>query len=185
MTANDLFDVTGKVVIVTGGSRGLGRSMVLGFARLGANVVVASRKFDACQVVAEEVRAVHGRDALAVAANVSSWQDCERLVEEAYDRFGSVDVLVNNAGISPTYGSPVDVSESLWDKVLDVNLKGPFRLTTLVGDRMSAAGSGSIINISSLASIRANGAVLPYAAAKAGLNALTQGFAQALGQTFG
>ena len=171
----------GKVALVTGGSRGLGRAMVLGFARAGADVIIASRKLDACEAVAQEVQSETGRQAMPHACHVGRWQDIDALVVAAYARFGRVDVLVNNAGMSPVYPRPSDVSEELYDKVLDVNLKGPFRLTALVGERMAAAGGGSIINVSSTASIRPTPNVIPYAAAKAGLNAMTEAFALAYG----
>jgi len=176
------FDLTGKVALVTGGSRGLGRAMALGFAEAGADVVVASRKLDACRAVAAEVEAT-GRRALAVAANVSRWEELDGLVDAAYGAFGRVDVLVNNAGSSLLYPDLGQVTEALWDKVVGLNLKGPFRLTALVGPRMVADGGGSIINVSSTGSIRPMPFMLPYDAAKAGLNALTAGFAHAYGPT--
>jgi NAD(P)-dependent dehydrogenase (short-subunit alcohol dehydrogenase family) len=169
------------VAIVTGGSRGLGREMARAFARAGADVVVASRKFDACESVAKQIEHDFGRDALPVACNVGDWQQCGRLVDEAYDRFGHVDVLVNDAGMSPVYPSIGEITEDLLDKVLAVNLKGPFRLTSLVGPRMAQGAGGSVINISSIASIRPTPDVIPYAIAKAGLNTLTEGMARALG----
>ncbi len=115
----------------------------------GADVVIVSRKQDACDAMAAEVHAETGRDALAYACHVGQWDALDALVDAAYERFGHVDVLVNNAGMSPLYDRVVDVSEELYDKVLDVNLKGPFRLTALVGTRMAEGGGGSIINISS------------------------------------
>ena len=176
-----LFDLTGKVALVTGGSRGLGREMVLAFAERGADVVIASRKLDACEALAAEVEATHGRAALPVAANVSRWEDCEALVEAAYARFGRVDVLVNNAGASPVEPHPERVTEALFDKVVGLNLKGPFRLTAAIGSRMAEGDGGSIINVSSIASLRPAPDTIPYAAAKAGLNAITEGFAKAFG----
>ena len=176
------FDLTGKVALVTGGSRGLGRAMVLGLAAAGADVVVTSRKLEACQAVAGEVESL-GRRGMAVAGNVSHWDDLEPVAEAAYDAFGRVDVLVNNAGMSLLYGHVTEVTEAMWDKVVDLNLKGVFRLTALVGSRMVEAGGGSVINVSSVGSIRPTPEILPYAAAKAGVNALTAGFAQALGPT--
>ena len=172
-----------KVALVTGGSRGLGREMVLAFAEAGAAVIIASRKLDACEALAAEVTDRTGRDALAVATNVSHWDDCDALAAAAYERFGRVDVLVNNAGLSPLYPSLDQVGEALYDKVLGVNLKGPFRLASLIGTRMAAAGGGSIINISSVEAVRPTATALPYAAAKAGLEALTQGFAHAFAPT--
>ena len=174
--------LAGKVALVTGGSRGLGREMVLAFADAGADVVVASRKFENCKEVAAEVEA-SGRRALPVACHVGHWDEMDGLVEQAYDTFGHVDVLVNNAGMSPLYPDLPSVSEELWDKVLGVNLKGPFRLTALVGTRMAQGDGGSIINISSSGSIRAAPHMLPYDAAKSGLNTLTEGFAKAFGPT--
>ena len=132
------FALTDKVALVTGGSRGLGREMVLAFARAGADVVIASRKKEGCESVARDVEAL-GRRALAVACHVGEWAQCDALVETAYAHFGRVDVLVNNAGMSPLYPSLVEVTEALWDKVLAVNLKGAFRLSALVGARMQAA----------------------------------------------
>ena len=173
--------LAGKVALVTGGSRGLGRAMVLGFARAGADVVIASRKLDSCEALAEEVGAETGRQAMAYACHVGRWSELDALVEAAYARFGHVDVLVNNAGMSPLYGRPIDLSEELFDKVIDVNLKGTFRLTALVGTRMSEGAGGSIINVSSTAAIRPGPNVMPYAAAKAGVNALTEAFAHAFG----
>jgi NAD(P)-dependent dehydrogenase (short-subunit alcohol dehydrogenase family) len=173
------FDLTGRVALITGGSRGLGRAMVLGMAAAGADVVIASRKLDACRALAEHVTETTDRQALPVACHVGHWEELEPLVEVAYRRFGRVDVLVNNAGMSPVYPEPGAVSEELWDKVLAVNLRGPFRLTALIGPRMNAAGGGSIINISSTASLHPRPDVIPYAAAKAGLNALTRAFAHA------
>ena len=171
----------GKVALVTGGSRGLGRSMVLGFARAGADVVIASRKLESCEALAREVETSTGRSALPVACHVGRWEDLDRLVELSYDRFGHVDVLVNNAGMSPLYQSLADVGEDLYDKVLAVNLKGPFRLMALIGTRMVQGDGGSIINISSTAAIHPTPNVIPYAAAKAGLNAMTEAFALAFG----
>ncbi|MFO1200296.1 MAG: SDR family oxidoreductase [Burkholderiaceae bacterium] len=176
----DLFDLTGKVAVVTGGSRGMGREMVLAFAEHGADVVIASRKLDACEAVAQQVRAM-GRRALAVATNVSRWADCDALVERAYAEFGKVDVLVNDAGLSPLYGKLSDVTEELFDKVVGVNLKGPYRLGALVGERMAAGDGGSIINVSSTASANPAPTAEPYGAAKAGVNNLTRSFAFAFG----
>lgn len=171
----------GKVALVTGGSRGLGREMVLGLAREGADVVIASRKVESCEDLAELVRKETGQRALAVGAHMGRWEDVERLADAAYDEFGHVDVLVNNAGMAPLYPSLAELSEELYDKVFAVNLKGPFRLSVLVGERMAAGEGGSIINMSSFASTRPSANDLPYAAAKAGLNALTLGFAGVLG----
>jgi NAD(P)-dependent dehydrogenase (short-subunit alcohol dehydrogenase family) len=177
------FDLTGKVALVTGGSRGLGRAMVQAFAAAGADLVVTSRKLDACEALVAEVTAATGRRALALAANVSNWDELDGLVDGVYGAFGRLDVLVNNAGMSLLYGDPTEVTEAMWDKVVDLNMKAVFRLSALVGSRMVRDGGGSILNISSVGSIRPNSAILPYAAAKAGLNSLTVGLAQTYGPT--
>ena len=180
-TPAELFDLTGRVALVAGGSRGLGREMVLAFARAGADVVIASRKLESCETLAREVEAETGRRAVAHACHVGHWEELDRLADAAYAAFGHVDVLVNNAGMSPLYDHVANITEELYDKVLAVNLKGPFRLTALVGTRMATGAGGSIINVSSVGSIRPYGDIVPYAAAKAGLNAMTVGFAHAFG----
>ncbi len=176
----ELFDLSGKVAIVTGGSRGLGREMVLAFAEHGADVVIASRKIENCEVVAKEVRAL-GRRAVATAYHAASWDAADQLAELAYGEFGHVDVLVNNAGMSPLYPSVDAISEDLFDKVMGVNLKGPFRLSAVVGTAMAEGDGGSIIFVSSIASHRPSPNELVYGAAKAGVNNLTIGLARTLG----
>jgi NAD(P)-dependent dehydrogenase (short-subunit alcohol dehydrogenase family) len=171
-------DATGKVVIVTGGSKGLGREMVLGFAEAGADVVVASRKLGHCEAVAEEVRGM-GRRALAVSCHVGDWEQCEALVDATVAEFGCIDVLVNNAGIAPVPPSLLGVTSDLFDKTIAVNLKGPLRLMALSAQHMPPGGS--VVNISSKASIYPLPFTVVYAAAKAGLNALTKAAAQEFG----
>jgi NAD(P)-dependent dehydrogenase (short-subunit alcohol dehydrogenase family) len=179
--AGELFDLTDRVVLVTGGSRGLGREMAFAAAQCGADVVIASRNLESCVVTAEEIAASTGRAAFPYQVHVGRWDQLDGLVDAAYDRFGKVNVLINNAGMSPLYESLTSVSEKLFDAVVNLNLKGPFRLSALVGERMVAAGGGSIINVSSSGSLRPAPDMLPYAAAKAGLNALTEGLAKAFG----
>ncbi len=179
----ELHDLSGRVALVTGGSRGLGHCMVRAFAEAGADVVIASRKLDACTQLAGEIAQETGRSALPYACHVGHWDELDGLVDAAYDRFGRVDVLVNNAGMSPVYDHVGDVSEKLWDSTLSVNLKGPFRLTALVGTRMAEGDGGSIINVSSIGAIHPTPDIAPYAAAKAGLNAVTIAFAHAFGPT--
>ena len=181
--ADELFDLTDRVVLVTGGSRGLGREMAFGAAQCGADVVIASRNLESCVVTAEEISASTGRTAFPYQVHVGRWDQLDGLVDAVYDRFGKVDVLINNAGMSPLYDSLTSVSEKLFDAVLNLNLKGPFRLSALIGERMVAAGGGSIVNVSSVGSIRPTPDMLPYAAAKAGLNAMTEGLAKAFGPT--
>jgi NAD(P)-dependent dehydrogenase (short-subunit alcohol dehydrogenase family) len=172
------FRLDGKVALVTGGSRGLGREMVLAFARVGADVVIASRKEDACKALAAEVENETGQRALAIGCHVAHWDECDSLAQRALDHFGKVDVLVNNAGMSPVYPSAVKITEDLYDKVMGVNLKGAFRLTAVLGSAMVEAGGGSIIGVSSVAAVQPSSAEIPYGAAKAGLHNLTMSFAR-------
>ena len=176
----DRFDLTGRVAVVTGGTRGLGLAIARGFAQAGAEVVVVSRKPDACDEVAAALRS-EGAKATAHACHVGHWEELDGLVEDVYRDLGRVDVLVNNAGVSPQYEKVSTVTEELFDKVVAVNLKGPFRLASLVGERMVEAGGGSIINVSSTGAVRPTSDIVPYAAAKAGVNAMTVGLAHAFG----
>lgn len=180
MTTN-LFDLTGKVAVVTGGSRGIGKAIVEAYATAGADVVIASRKLENCQALAEKVTRDTGRRALPVGFHVGHWDECDRLADTVYEEFGRCDVLVNNAGMSPLYPDLASITEEYYDKVHGVNLKGPFRLATLVGTRMAVGEGGAIINVSTVGSLRPTGRELVYACAKAGLNALTIGLADAFG----
>ncbi len=173
------FDLSGKVAVITGGSRGLGLEIARAYARCGARLVIASRKAEACEQVAAEIQAKTNQECAGIGCHVGRWEDCDRLAEFAYGRFGRVDILVNNAGMSPLYDSLEHVSEELYDKVLAVNLRGPFRLSSLIGTRMAAGEGGVIINVSSIAAVQPTPSELPYALAKAGLNALTVGLARA------
>jgi NAD(P)-dependent dehydrogenase (short-subunit alcohol dehydrogenase family) len=173
------FDLEGRVALVTGGSRGLGREMVLGFARAGADVVIASRKEDACVRLASEVHEETGRRALGVGCHVGRWAECDALVDRVLAEFGRVHVLVNNAGMSPLYSSLGEVTEELFDKVMSVNLKGAFRLSALLGTHMSEGEGGSIINVSSVAAVQPTPVEVPYGCAKAALQNLTLSTARA------
>lgn len=177
----NVFDLSGKTALITGGSRGLGLAIAHAFAGAGADIIIASRKSQACQTAAQDISARHGVRAWSFGCNVSSWEQCTDLARDAEKISGGVDVLLNNAGLSPLYPSLAEISEELYDKVFDVNTKGPFRLSALIGEKMAARGAGSIINISSIESFHPSAAAVPYAAAKAGLNALTQGLAVAFG----
>jgi len=174
----DRFSLAGRTALVTGGSRGLGRQMALAFAEAGADVAIVSRKLDACEATAREARAL-GRRALPYACHMGRWDEIEPMANAVWDGLGKVDILVNNAGMSPLYPSLGAVTEDAFDKVIGVNFKGPFRLTALLGERMAAGAGGSVINISSTAALNAAPYALPYAGAKAALNALTLGFSAA------
>ena len=179
MATNELFDLTGKVAVVTGGSRGIGRAVAEGLAAAGADVVIASRKLDACEQAAAEIEAATGRRAVPVAFHAGRWEDADALAARVHDELGRCDVLVNNAGMSPLYESLADITPDLYDKVHAVNARGPFRLSVMLGERMAAADGGSIINVSTAGSLRPGTFDLPYAMAKAALNALTLGLAGA------
>lgn len=176
----NLFDLTGKIVLITGGTRGLGLSMARAFSEAGADLIVSSRKADACEAVAAELSGP-GRRAVGIACHVGYWAQVEALAEQAWAAFGRIDVLVNNAGLSPLAPSSAETSEALFDKVLDVNFKGPFRLTSLIGARMAQAAGGSIINISSTGATNPQPNIGPYAGAKAALNAASVAFAREYG----
>jgi len=174
-----IHDLSGRVAVVTGGSRGLGRAIVQALAEAGADIVVASRKADVCETVAADLRESTGRRAIGAGYHAAVWDDAEQLMQTTLDKFGRLDILVNNAGMSPTYSSLESISEELYDKTLGVNLKGPFRLSVLAAVHMRDNAGGSIVNIGTAGSLVASAPQLPYAAAKAGLNALTVGLADA------
>jgi NAD(P)-dependent dehydrogenase (short-subunit alcohol dehydrogenase family) len=175
ITIDPIFDFSGNVALVTGGSRGLGYQMVRALAERGADVIIASRKLDNCEHVAEQMRAL-GRRAHAVSAHVGRWDECDRLIDEAYAAFGRVNILVNNAGMSPQMPSH-EVSEKLFDSVVNLNFKGPFRLASQIGKRMFDGDGGCIINVSSSGSLKPLPQVVPYGSSKAALNAMSRSLA--------
>jgi len=170
-------NLSGKVAVVTGGSRGLGLEIARGLSLAGASVAVASRKIDACNAVVEEIAAGGGR-ASAHAFDAGRWEDCDRLYDEVTARWGGAHILVNNAGKSPVAPSSVATTQELFDKIVAINLRAMFRLSALFGAQMHAKGGGTIINISSTGSLKPDPSFAPYAAAKAGVNVLTETFAQ-------
>jgi NAD(P)-dependent dehydrogenase (short-subunit alcohol dehydrogenase family) len=170
-----LFDFTGKVALVTGGSRGLGYQMVKALAERGADVIIASRKLENCEAVAEECRAL-GRKAWAFSAHVGKWDQCDALLEQSYAAAGRIDILINNAGMSPRMPSH-EVTEALFDSVLNLNFKGPFRLASQVAHRMAQGEGGCIINVTSSGSMMPLPQVVPYGSSKAALNAMSRSLA--------
>ncbi|MEU4314321.1 glucose 1-dehydrogenase [Nocardia sp. NPDC024068] len=170
-------DLTGKVALVTGASRGLGLAIARGLFDAGATVIVSSRKLAACEAAVAEFGDGPG-SAHPLELHVGRWDSIEPAVDRIVAEFGGLDILVNNAGIAPLAENLAAVTEGLWDKTLEVNLKGPFRLMAVAGARMAAAGGGSIVNISSIGAVRPSPPEAMYAAAKNGLNALTMAFAQ-------
>jgi NAD(P)-dependent dehydrogenase (short-subunit alcohol dehydrogenase family) len=169
----ELFDLTGKVAIVTGSTKGLGRAMVEGLSAAGAKVVVSSRKQDLCDEVAEEVRAATGGEVLARACHVGDWDAVPGFVEAVVERFGTIDVLVNNAGINPAAVKVSDMTLELWRKVFSVNLEGPLRMSQCVAPVMRDNGGGSIVHIGTLAAYYAGSDTVAYGASKAALKNLT------------
>jgi NAD(P)-dependent dehydrogenase (short-subunit alcohol dehydrogenase family) len=178
---SELFDLTGKTAVVTGGARGIGRAITQGLAEAGADVIVCSRNLENCEEVAAEVAESTGRRTWARRLHVGHWDEIEPFAEEAWNHFGKVDILVNNAGMSPLYDNLREVTEDYWEKVVGVNLKGPFKMTVEFGTRMFEADGGSIINLSTLASLGPMPNTIPYGAAKAGLNNMAKGFVRAWG----
>ncbi len=175
------FDLSGKVAVVTGGSRGIGRAIALGLAGYGADVVVASRKQEDLDVVAGEIRAL-GRKTAAIATHMRNREDIDRLVAATLEQFGKIDILVNNAGTNPYFGPLVDIEERTWDQIMAVNLKGYFLLAQSVAKEMMKRKSGNIINVASVGGKRASPGLGCYSISKAGVIMLTQVLAQELGQ---
>ncbi|WP_186671673.1 SDR family oxidoreductase [Sporosarcina sp. BP05] len=151
MTVLDLFKLTGKTAIVTGGGRGLGAQIARGFAEAGANVVLCSRNVEACSEMSKELEAL-GVRSIGLTCDVTKQQDVKRVVEETMEIFGTIDILVNNSGA--TWGAPVvDMPYEAWRKVMDVNVNGTFLMSQEVGKVMIEQGSGKIINIASVAGL--------------------------------
>ena len=173
-----LFDLTGRVVLVTGSTKGIGRAMVEGCARAGATVVVSSRKQELCDQVAAEVAEATGATAIGVACHVGDWESIPGIVETIIGRTGRIDVLVNNAGISPSRLSVAEMTLELWRKIFSVNLEGPLRMAQCIAPHMRDNGGGSIINIATMAAYSGGSGVNAYGASKAGLVNLTKSMAQ-------
>jgi NAD(P)-dependent dehydrogenase (short-subunit alcohol dehydrogenase family) len=179
MNVDPYFDFTGKIALVTGGSRGLGHEISMAFAERGADVAIASRKLDNCERAANEIRSL-GRRALAHEVHAAKWESIDALIEDCYSEFGRLDILVNNAGMGPPMPSH-EVSEDLFDSVLGLNFKGPFRLASQVARRMMNGDGGVIINVSSSAALMPMPGAVPYGSAKAALNAMTVSLAAEYG----
>jgi NAD(P)-dependent dehydrogenase (short-subunit alcohol dehydrogenase family) len=173
---DDIFSVHGRVVVITGATKGLGRAFATGLAAAGARVVVSSRKQDGCETVAAEIES-DGGDALALAAHVGAWDTLPQFVDRVVAHYGRIDALVNNAGISPAFCAIADMTEAYWDKVMSTNVKGPLRLSALVAPHMRDAGGGSIVNVASVAGYRGQERNSHYSASKAALLNLTQSMA--------
>lgn len=173
-----IFDLSGKVALVTGGTRGLGRAMAEGLAHAGASLVVSSRKQAACDEAARTIADATGRDCIGAACHMGDWDAIEPMVARAFDHFGHVDVLVNNAGINPQPTPVTEMSEAYFDKLQAVNLKGPMRLAGLVAPRMGERRGGSIINVITVGATTGGPGMAAYTSAKAALRNLTLVMAQ-------
>ncbi len=163
----------GQVAIVTGGSRGIGRALSIGLARAGASVVVASRNQEALDTLTKAMTA-EGLDAVGVATDVSRLDDIETLVARTRDRFGRIDVLVNNAAINPLWKRPEALTPDDWDTIMAVTLRGTFFACQAVGEVMIGQKAGRIVTLTSVTALRGTARGLPYTAAKAALIAMTQ-----------
>ncbi len=174
------FSLEGKVALITGGSRGIGKAIALEFARAGADIVVASRKLEACKLAADEIANL-GRRAIGVSAHAGKIEQLENLVDIALDHFGKIDILVNNAGTNPHFGGTINIEKAAWDKTFDVNLHGAFFLTQLIFNRWMRDHGGVVINMASVAGFRPAPMTGAYCVTKAALIMLTQVLAAELG----
>jgi NAD(P)-dependent dehydrogenase (short-subunit alcohol dehydrogenase family) len=175
-----MFSCEGKVALVTGGSRGIGRASALALADAGADVVVSSRKIADLEPVADEIKA-KGVKGMAIAAHNAKMEDSRMLIERVMKEFGRIDILMNNAGTNPYYGPLMNQDEKTYDVTMNVNLKGIFFLSQMVAKIMKAQGGGSIINTSSIGGLRA-GDIGTYSVSKAAVIMLTQVMAKEWGQ---
>ena len=178
MGAMELFDLAGKVAIVTGSTKGIGRAMAQGLAEAGANVVISSRKQELCDEVAAEVAATTGRETFGLACHVGDWEAIPSFVDAVVNRFGKIDVLVNNAGINPAPTTVSEMSLEYWRKLFNVNLEGPLRMSQQVAPVMRDNGGGSIVNIVTMAAYSGGPNVCAYGSSKAGLINLTKSMSQ-------
>jgi NAD(P)-dependent dehydrogenase (short-subunit alcohol dehydrogenase family) len=171
------FSMSGKVAIVTGASRGIGEAIARELARAGAKVVLASRKIEGVTAVAESI----GADAHPVAAHTGKESDCNHLVQAAIERFGKVDVLVNNAATNPYFGPLLGIDEAAWDKTFEVNLKGYFWMIRGVANHLTSRGApGAVVNVASVAGLEAAPLQGLYGASKAAVISMTKTLAYEL-----
>ena len=177
MAPSELFDLTGKVAMVTGSTKGIGRAMAHGLAAAGASVVVSSRKQELCDAAAKEIETSTGAETFPLACHVGEWDRIPGFVEQVVERFGRIDVLVNNAGINPTHVSVSEMTLEYWRKVFSVNLEGPLRMSQQVAPVMREGGGGSIVNIGTMAAYGPGPSICAYGASKAALLNLTKSMA--------
>ncbi|MBK5093380.1 MAG: glucose 1-dehydrogenase [Actinobacteria bacterium] len=176
----ELFNLTDRVAIVTGGSRGIGEAIALALSEFGAKVVLSSRKIEGLNAVKEKIEAQGGR-AHCIPAHMGDLGSLQAVVDETLEVYGTIDILVNNAATNPIFGPIMDAEEAAWDKIMDVNLKGIFFLTKAAGRMMLEKGKGSVINISTEAAVRPAPFLGVYSISKAGVDMVTKSFAQEWG----
>ena len=181
MPATSLFDLSGRVALVTGASRGIGSAIAETLAEHGANVVLSSRKQADLDAEAERINARHAEKATPIAAHAGRQEDLERLVQDVMSRFSRIDILVNNAGTNPYFGPVLGAELSAWDKTFEVNLRGYFILTKLVYEAWMEAHGGAIVNISSIGGLRPGIGLGVYNITKAGVIMLTRQLAREIG----
>jgi dehydrogenase/reductase SDR family member 4 len=169
----DKLKLSGKTAVITGGSRGIGREIALAFGELGANVVVASRKLADLERVKDEIDAAGGQG-LAVAAHTGKTEELGNLVKSAVDRFGTIDILINNAAVNPVFGPIESIDEALFTKMMDVNVKGYLMLARMAMPHMEKAGGGSIINVASVEGFKPSYGTGLYSVTKAAVVMLTK-----------
>jgi dehydrogenase/reductase SDR family protein 4 len=179
MSNSNLFSLKGKTAIVTGSSRGIGRAIALAFADAGADVAISSRKLQACETVAKEVEE-RGARSLAVPCHVGRSAEIENLIDTVHKTWGRVDILVNNAATNPAMGALLNCEDSVWDKIMEVNLRSVFVATRKAAEIMMAQESGNIINIASTGGIRPPALLGAYGVSKAAVIHLTKTFAKEL-----
>ncbi len=160
--------LSGKVALVTGGSRGIGKATALGFAKAGADVAIVSRSLPDLETVAEEIRGL-GRQSVAISAHLGRMENMGKIVHQVEEELGKIDILVNNAATNPTMEAAMDAKESVWNKIMDLNLKGVFFLAQAAARSMREHGGGSIINVSSVAGISPDKSLPVYSISKAGV----------------
>ena len=170
------FSLEGKIAVITGSSRGIGKAIAICMAGLGAKVVISSRKADACEVVAEEIRAAGG-EALVIACNISDPKQVERLIAETEEKLGVPDIMVCNAAVNPSYGPMADLTDEAFDKIMGSNVKSNLWLCNRTIPGMKAKGGGSVVIISSIAGLRGNTVIGAYGISKAADFALARNLA--------
>lgn len=177
---NSYLSLEGKVALVTGGSRGIGKEIALTFADAGADLAISGRKLQDLEKVADEIRKL-GKKCLPVSAHARKVEELKHLVDQVMETFGRIDILVNNAATNPAIGPIVETDEKIYDQIMETNLKGYFMMSKFVGALMVKQRSGNIINISSAGGVSPAEGLGPYCISKAGINMLTKGLALELG----